>query len=74
MEKVRNLAIRASVAATPVLAVLAGAQDSSSFNAGQVATGVMTYIGGIAAAGVGVLALTIGLSAAWRYAKKFLKG
>lgn len=73
MEKVRNLALRTSAVAVPVLAALSFAQDSS-FNSGQIATGVMTYIGGIAAAGVGVLALTVGLSAAWRYAKKFLKG
>jgi type IV secretory pathway VirB2 component (pilin) len=59
----------------PFLLVAFAQQDSGgSFQPGTIATGVMTYIGGIAAAGVAVLALTVGLSAAWRYAKKFLKG
>lgn len=72
MEKLRVFVGRSVALAAPLVA---GAfAEESSFNAGQVATGVMSYIGGIAAAGVGVLALTIGLSAAWRYAKKFLKG
>jgi hypothetical protein len=44
------------------------------FNPSEIATTVVQYIGMIAAAGVGVLALTIGLSAAWRYARRFLKG
>ncbi|MCX7850829.1 hypothetical protein [Thermus sp.] len=44
------------------------------FNPSEIASQVTQYVGLIAAAGVGVLALTIGLSAAWRYAKKFLKG
>jgi hypothetical protein len=58
----------------PFLLVAFAQQDSGGFQPGTIATGVMTYIGGIAAAGVAVLALTVGLSAAWRYAKKFLKG
>lgn len=53
-------------------AVLADSGDS--FNPGTIATQVSNYVTAIAAAGVGVLALTIGLSAAWRYAKRFLKG
>ena len=44
------------------------------FNPADIASTVTQYIGAIAAAGVGVLALTIGLSAAWRYARRFLKG
>ncbi|WP_167481872.1 hypothetical protein [Thermus caldilimi] len=44
------------------------------FEPSQIASQVTNYIGLVAAAGVGVLALSIGLSAAWRYAKKFLKG
>lgn len=44
------------------------------FNPSEIASQVIQYVGLIAGAGVGVLALTIGLSAAWRYAKKFLKG
>lgn len=44
------------------------------FDPSSIATGVTSYIGMVVAAGVGVLALTIGISAAWRYAKKFLKG
>jgi hypothetical protein len=60
----------------PFLLLAFAQQDSGggSFQPSTIATGVMTYIGGIAAAGVAVLALTVGLSAAWRYAKKFLKG
>jgi len=56
------------------LAPLAFAQQSQGFDPSTIASGVTTQIGGVAAAGVGVLALTIGLTAAWRYAKKFLKG
>lgn len=44
------------------------------FDPSEIASTVTQYIGLIAGAGVGVLALTIGISAAWRYAKKFLKG
>lgn len=44
------------------------------FDPGQIASSVTQYVTAIATAGVAVLALTIGLSAAWRYAKKFLKG
>jgi len=67
--------IRSALGLSVPLLLVAFAQDSGgSFQPGTIATGVMTYIGGIAAAGVGVLALTVGLSAAWRYAKKFLKG
>lgn len=48
--------------------------QSADFNPSEIASRVISYIGLVAAAGVGVLALSIGLSAAWRYAKKFLKG
>jgi hypothetical protein len=44
------------------------------FNASEISGQVLQYIGTIVAAGVGVLAVTIGVSAAWRYAKRFLKG
>lgn len=44
------------------------------FDPGEIAGTVTQYVTAIAAAGAAVLALTIGLSAAWRYAKKFLKG
>jgi hypothetical protein len=44
------------------------------FDASNIAGRVLQYIGTIVAAGVGVLAVTIGVSAAWRYAKRFLKG
>lgn len=67
---------QALVRALPVVAALgmAAFAQTSDFDANQIAEGVRTYILGIAAAGVGVLALTVGLSAAWRYAKRFLKG
>ena len=44
------------------------------FNPAEIASTVIEYIGMVAAAGIGVLGLTIGLSAAWRYARRFLKG
>lgn len=44
------------------------------FEPGQIAETVIQYITAIAGAGVGVLGLSIGLSAAWKYAKRFLKG
>lgn len=44
------------------------------FDPAEIASTVTQYILAIAGAGAGVLALTIGISAAWRYAKKFLKG
>ncbi len=59
--------------AAAVLAVSAFAQEAG-FDPAQIAQGVQNYVLQIAAAGVGVLVLTIGLSAAWRYAKRFLKG
>ncbi|WZU91004.1 major coat protein [Thermus phage Zuza8] len=64
------------VRALPVIAALgvAAFAQTPDFDPGQIAEGVRTYILGIAAAGVGVLVLTVGLSAAWRYAKRFLKG
>lgn len=62
----------------PVGAALAAAAFAQTSDAGfdpnQIAGGVTRHILQVAAAGVGVLALTIGLSAAWRYAKRFLKG
>ena len=59
----------------PVLAVALGlASAQVDFNASDISAQVLQYIGTIVAAGVGVLAVTIGVSAAWRYAKKFLKG
>ncbi|WP_172960774.1 hypothetical protein [Thermus scotoductus] len=44
------------------------------FDPAPIADAVKQYVQAIAGAGAGVLALTIGLSAAWRYAKRFLKG
>ena len=61
----------------PVLAVALGlalAQTQVDFDASDIANRVLQYVGTIVAAGVGVLAVTIGVSAAWRYAKRFLKG
>jgi len=59
----------------PVVAVGLGlALAQVDFNASEISNRVLQYIGTIVAAGVGVLAVTIGVSAAWRYAKKFLKG
>jgi hypothetical protein len=44
------------------------------FDASEISGQVLQYIQTIVAAGVVVLGVTIGLSAAWRYAKRFLKG
>jgi len=45
-----------------------------TFDASEISGKVMQYLQTVVAAGVVVLAATIGISAAWRYAKKFLKG
>jgi hypothetical protein len=69
--------VRKVLQTLPVLAVglgLALAQTQVDFDASNIANRVLQYIGTIVAAGVGVLAVTIGVSAAWRYAKRFLKG
>lgn len=61
----------------PVLVVALGlalAQTQVDFDASNIAGRVLQYVATIVAAGVGVLAVTIGVSAAWRYAKRFLKG
>ena len=59
----------------PVVALALGlAFAQVDFNASEISSRVLQYIGTIVAAGVAVLAVTIGVSAAWRYAKKFLKG
>jgi hypothetical protein len=58
----------------PVLALALGFALAVDFNASEISNRVLQYIGTIVAAGVAVLAVTIGVSAAWRYAKKFLKG
>jgi hypothetical protein len=61
--------------ALPVLALALGlAFAQVDFNPSEISNRVLQYIGAIVAAGVAVLAVTIGVSAAWRYAKKFLKG
>lgn len=56
------------------LAAAAFAQTAEGFDPNQISSGVIEYVLQVAAAGVAVLALTVGLSAAWRYAKRFLKG
>jgi hypothetical protein len=69
--------VRKVLQTLPVVAVALGlalAQTQVDFDAGDIAGRVLQYIGVIVAAGVGVLAVTIGVSAAWRYAKRFLKG
>jgi len=45
-----------------------------TFDANAISSQVLNYFQLIVAAGVVVLGATIGVSAAWRYAKKFLKG
>ncbi|BDG15440.1 MAG: hypothetical protein ABWJ90_07750 [Thermus sp.] len=72
MKQKVKLLVGAGLAALP--AVLPAFAQVEGFDPGVIASQVMGYIGQIAAAGVGVLALAIGLTAAWRYAKRFLKG
>jgi len=67
--------VRRVLQTLPVLALALGlALAQVEFNASEISNRVLQYIGAIVAAGVAVLAVTIGVSAAWRYAKKFLKG
>jgi len=67
--------VRKVLQTLPVVALALGlAFAQVNFDAGNIAGQVLQYIGAIVAAGVGVLAVTIGVSAAWRYAKRFLKG
>jgi len=67
--------VRKVLQTLPVLAVALGlALAQVDFDTSQISGRVLQYIGTIVAAGVGVLAVTISVSAAWRYAKKFLKG
>lgn len=56
------------------LSMVALADGTTAFDPSTIATSVTSQVQAIAVAGAGVLALTIGLSAAWRYAKRFLKG
>jgi len=56
------------------VAALGLALAQVDFNASEISGQVLQYIQNIVAAGVVVLGVTIGLSAAWRYAKRFLKG
>jgi hypothetical protein len=70
--------VRKVLRTLPVVALALGLAFAQAgdvqFNASEISGRVLQYIGTIVAAGVGVLAVTIGVSAAWRYAKKFLKG
>jgi len=68
--------VRKVLQTLPVLVVALGLALAAQvdFNASEISGRVLQYIGVIVAAGVGVLAVTIGVSAAWRYAKRFLKG
>lgn len=52
----------------------AGTGGDVNFDATAISGKVLQYFGLIVSAGVVVLGATIGVSAAWRYAKKFLKG
>lgn len=60
----------------PVLLVAALAQQAQDFNfqPTTITEQVQNYIVSIAGAGVVLLGLVLGLSAAWKYARKFLKG
>jgi uncharacterized membrane protein YidH (DUF202 family) len=67
--------VRKVLQTLPVLAVALGvALAQVDFDASEISGQVLQYIQTIVAAGVVVLGVTIGLSAAWRYAKRFLKG
>lgn len=74
LEKVKGygkLALGMGLALLP--AAFAQATDID-FDAGAIATKVATYIGVIVAAGVGLLGLSIGVAAAWRFARRYLRG
>jgi fumarate reductase subunit D len=67
--------VRKVLQTLPVLALALGlAFAQVDFDAGAIRDQVLGYIQAIVAAGVVVLGVTIGVSAAWRYAKRFLKG
>jgi hypothetical protein len=70
--------VRKFLQTLPVLALalgLAFAEGGNvAFDATAISNQVLNYFQLIVAAGVVVLGATIGVSAAWRYAKKFLKG
>jgi hypothetical protein len=68
--------MRKALQTLPVVALALGLAFAQqvSFNASEISNQVLQYIQAIVAAGVVVLGVTIGISAAWRYAKKFLKG
>ena len=60
----------------PVVALALGLAFAQQvdFDATEISNRVLQYFQAIVAAGVVVLGVTIGVSAAWRYAKRFLKG
>jgi len=70
--------VRKVLRAVPVVALLLGLAFAQAgdvqFNASEISSSVLNYIQVIVGAGVAVLGVTIGIAAAWRYAKKFLKG
>lgn len=70
--------MRKVLRAVPVVALLLGLAFAQAgdvqFNASEISSSVLNYIQVIVGAGVAVLGVTIGIAAAWRYAKKFLKG
>ena len=57
-----------------VLGALAFAQATPDIDPAPIADKVTTNLTAIAAAGVGVLALSIGLMTAFKFARRFLKG
>jgi hypothetical protein len=67
--------VRKVLQTLPAVALALGlASAQVQFDASEISGQVLQYIQTIVAAGVVVLGVTIGLSAAWRYAKRFLKG
>lgn len=72
----RKLLVRAFpfvAAASMALAQSTGGGDLP-FEPQQIATKVLTYLAAIVGAGVLILGATIGISAAWRFARRYLKG
>jgi len=57
-----------------LLGAIAFAQSASDIDPTPIANKVTTNLTAIASAGVGVLALSIGLATAFKFARRFLKG
>lgn len=72
-EKAGVLALALAVGAISFAQTAGGGDSAFSFDPTPIAEGVKTNILAVAAAAVGLLALSIGIAAAFKYARRFLK-